>query len=205
MEELLSVLVEEMTSRYCAHTIILYGSMADNTANAQSDIDLACFTDGKCPSRDARVFHDKYLDAWLYHTSTLLKADSDFIHLVGGFCLKDEKGLGKEFLHGLKQIFAMGPEALSVEDIEHTKVWIIKSLERAKRGDPEANYRRSWLVSELLKIYFQLRNKWFLGPKKSFVWLNKNDPLAFTLFCELYSTPQDFTQLEKVASYVTRV
>jgi hypothetical protein len=55
-------------------------------------------------------------------------------------------------------------------------------LERAKRADPEGNYRRHWVLTALLEDYFLLRGKWFEGPKKSLRWLEQFDKAAFEAF-----------------------
>ena len=55
-------------------------------------------------------------------------------------------------------------------------------LGRIKKGDVEGNYRRHWLLYQLLDDYFYLRRLWYLGPKESFTWLKTNDPPAYDAF-----------------------
>ena len=59
-------LIAEMVEKHNCHTIILYGSRAENTHNPQSDIDIACFTKNGESYTDCRLRQDLFLDAWIY-------------------------------------------------------------------------------------------------------------------------------------------
>lgn len=80
--------------------------------------------------------------------------------------------------------------------------WLRKTLERAKRGDIEGNYRLLGLIGESLQYYFELRNMWFLGSKKSFAWLADNDPHTYELYQCALQTPHD---LDIVAKLLARL
>ena len=55
-------------------------------------------------------------------------------------------------------------------------------LARAGKGDVEGDYRRHWLLKEVLEAYFALRGRWYLGPKKSLALLREENPAHFDVF-----------------------
>jgi hypothetical protein len=78
-------------------------------------------------------------------------------------------------------------------------------LEWAANGDIDGNYRRTWLQFDLLKMYFDIRGLWFLGHKKSFQYLQKNDAEGYRLFEAVYSNPEDIEALRKLAVFVVKI
>ena len=93
-------------------------------------------------------------------------------------------------------------EKLPEDERETRRVWAGKMLDRAREGDIEANYRRVWLLTSLLEDYFQLRDQWYLGPKKSLIWLKEHDPATYTAF-DLALQPN--ASFEQIALLIARV
>lgn len=58
----------------------------------------------------------------------------------------------------------------------------MKMFQRAKQDDIEGNFRRHWLLHDLLECYFKLRDMWYLGPKESFKWLKSHDNDTYQSF-----------------------
>src|SRR4051794_38471595 len=74
-------------------------------------------------------------------------------------------------LEGIAKLFQAGPKKLPADEIEARKTWARKMLARARQGDTEGDYRRSWLLMALLEDYFVIRGDWYHGPKKALRWL----------------------------------
>ena len=205
MDRITELAVKEVLEKYNPHTIIVYGSRARGEATETSDIDIACFTDSLTASKDAREFHNVFLDAWIYPTEAMENVTTEFLRFGDGFCASDKKGIGEIFLQKVREKIDLGPDLLSCEDKAHAKEWAMKMLSRAAQNDIEANSRRVWLQFELLQIYFQFRDQWYFGPKKSFSWLKENDPKGYEIFQASYSNTQSHELLKKLAEYATSV
>jgi hypothetical protein len=76
-------------------------------------------------------------------------------------------------------------------------------LARARKGDLEAHYRRSWLLTALLEDYFRLRGQWYLGPKQSFKILWESDPNTVAAFAAALKPGADLQTLEELIKRVT--
>ena len=204
MDKITQKAVAEISAKYQPHTIIVYGFRARGDAAPDSDVDIACFVDQPPVSRDARLFNNYYLDAWVYSTESMDHFTEEFLKFESGFCAVDLLGLGKRLLDQVHQVLAEGPDPLSEEEKHHIKQWVYKTLERTKKHDVEGNYRRIWLQYALLHRYFSLRDQWFLGLKQSFKWLEAHDPLAFKRFSDAYCQPGNLQLLEALADYTTK-
>jgi predicted nucleotidyltransferase len=205
LDSLLQLALEDLVQQYRPHTVIAYGSRVRNRATDSSDIDLACYCDITEGIKDARLFHGVYLDAWIYPTSSMDNIDEGDLRFEDGCLLLDQRGLGEKFLQRVRDKLHQGPKPQSQSDIQHTTEWIHKMLLRAANNDLDGQYRKVWLQFQLLEIYFQLRGKWFLGHKKSFEYLRKNDLKVFDLFEQVYADKMDFDKLHKLASAVVNL
>ena len=69
-------------------------------------------------------------------------------------------------------------------------------LRRAKVDDLEGNYRKNWLLNDLLSMYyFQVRKIRPMGIKKNLIYLKENDFEIYTLFNEVYSDTYNFDKM----------
>ncbi len=114
----------------------------------------------------------------------------------------ETRGIGADYIARVKQKLANGKEPMSEVDRLHIQEWVVKMLERARDGDLDGNYRRTWLQHDLLKMYFDIRGKWYLGSKKSFQYMKQNDNAIYSLFEQVYENPLDIDLLDKLASKV---
>ncbi|NMG07947.1 nucleotidyltransferase domain-containing protein [Brasilonema sp. UFV-L1] len=203
MDDLLSRVVIDLQEKYKPHTIILYGSRAREDCTPSSDIDVVCFVEGATPIQDAREFEGFYLDAWVYGSDAMSASSDELLRVSDGYCLYDSQGHGEAFLKQLQQRIEQGRKPLSSSERQHTKLWVDKMLERAKTSDVESLYRRYWLAVDLLQIYFDLRRQWYLGPKKSLIWLREHDSIGYHLFSQVYERGIRFDDLGKLSEYVT--
>lgn len=78
-------------------------------------------------------------------------------------------------------------------------------LARAKENDIEGNFRRHWLLHELLECYFKLRDAWHLGPKESFKWLKIYDLPVYYAFEEALKPSAELESIEKLITLVSKI
>ena len=194
-------LVEYLTNKHSCHCIILYGSYKNGSFTEESDIDLVCFSDTMTSYNDTEMFQNKRLDVWIYN-SEMLKKPKDYLHLNDGTLLIDKKGLGKDFLFKINQIYKKGPKILPDDEVKFLKSWLKKMYQRVKKGDIEGNYRYHWLLFDSLEIYFKIRNLWYLGPKRSLEWLSSNDKKACKLFDSALKINSKILDLEKLVNHL---
>lgn len=173
-EHFLNTLKNYLSKTHQCHSIILYGSYADETYNSESDIDVICFSDHPIQTNDVSIFQGHALDAWIYPTAKM-NEPANFLHISVGVILTDERQLCCDFLKGIKEGQSKGPLILSSEEKAFLKSWLNKMLKRSERGDCEGDFRAHWLLVDALEIYFKLIDQTYLGPKKSLAWLKQND------------------------------
>lgn len=105
---------------------------------------------------------------------------------------------------GSLPILAKGSKTLTSEKHE-INTWVMKMLVRAKQEDIEGNFRRHWLLHDLLECYFKLWDSWYLGPKESFQWLKENDLQTYTAFNEALKPSASLRKIEKLISCVKEI
>lgn len=192
--------ISELTEKHNPEFIILYGLVVRGDYTEDSDIDIACFCEAPSVSKDVRIFEDKKLDCWVYRLEEAIPNKKEFLRFVGGEVFHDTDGIGKKFVSDVTDCFYQGPKKLNPDEISHLVEWSKNMLFRASGNSIEARYRRTWLPCELLEIYFNLRNLWYLGSKQSFSWLEENDFEAYQLFDKAFSDPTDMRVLNRLVS-----
>jgi hypothetical protein len=173
---------DDLVTLHGVHTILLYGSRADNSATQDSDYDLAAFAPIEKALRDARLMNGAYLDIFLYPEGVLKNPNEELLKLRGCRVMLQRVGEADAFLIALEQLFERGPERLPPDEIQARKAWALKMASRSQRGDTEGNYRRAWLLVALLEDYFLIRGQWYQGPKKALCWLQEHDPATYKAF-----------------------
>jgi hypothetical protein len=183
------------------HTAVLYGSRARGDATAASDWDAAGFRDEGPAERDARPFLGTSLDAWLYPTAKLTQP-AELLHLHGGRVLFERDGAGEQALAQVREVFEKGPGPLPAWDAEQRRGWARKCIERARLGGPEGDFRRHWLLVELLEMYFLLRGRWFLGSKVALAELAAREPAAHAAFARALAPAATLDDVEALTARV---
>jgi hypothetical protein len=197
-----AALVDDLRQTHGVHTIILYGSHAHGDATPASDVDVAGFADVPDTIRDARPWHGWLLDAFIYPTALAQAPDTDMLKLLGGRVLLDERGIAGPLLERLAVLDRQGPPPLPEGEARMRRVWARKMLARIRRGDAEADYRRHWLLYQLLEDYFALRGRWYRGPKRSLADLQLNAPAAFAAFERALAPEASLDALDALVEHV---
>ena len=174
-DPILEQVCNELIATHAVHTILLYGSRADESASTDSDYDVAAFGAIGKSFRVARLVDGAYLDVFVYPETLLLDPTEEYLKLRGSHVVMQRSDEAEDFLSKLEGIFRRGPEPLPSDEIAARKVWAHKMVARMRRADFEGNYRRVWLLTALLEDYFHLRGLWYLGPKKALRWLQQFD------------------------------
>lgn len=177
----LPLLVEELRARGC-HTVVLYGSRARGDFTPESDYDVAGVRAGGDEERDARPWEGSFLDAFIYPERAVAELKPGMDRLAGGVVLCERDGFGRDLLLRATLMYHRPIDPLPPGEHAALKAWPRKMLARIARGDVEANYRRAWLLYQLLEDYFALRALAYRGPKESLGWLAAQDPAVETAF-----------------------
>ncbi len=201
-DPLLTKIEHDIIQNYKCHTIILYGSRARGEATSTSDYDILAIRKNGDLERDCRLFENVYLDIFVYSEEAVKNPDTSLIRIKDGIVLRQKNNMGDNLLTKIKAIFIANPPITPAWEKHEINTWVMKMLDRAKQNDIEGNFRRHWLLHDLLECYFKLRDKWYLGPKQSFQWLDKNDLKTYTAFNEALKPNATFNEIEKLISYV---
>jgi predicted nucleotidyltransferase len=200
----LEQLTEDLVSKHQPKLILLYGSYARGEFTPKSDIDVVCFKDVDCVQTDTREFNGLYLDAWVKPLSHLENTE-ELIYLQGAKVLFDPENLSQEMFTSLDKLLESPPKAISDEEKEHLHAWTLKMLDRTYRGDIEANYRRQWLIFELLTIYFKLNQMWYRGSKLAFRELKEKKPEIYKRFDRVLKNPTDSILLKQLVYKILKL
>jgi len=200
-KDMITSIVEYLVNKYDCHSIILYGSLATGDFTNESDIDVVCFSDNIEKCNDTSSIRNHQLDAWIYETQMMSNAEQ-LLHIIDGHILLDNRNLCVELLRKISKIYLSGPPPLTENEIRFNKEWLRKMLNRAKRDDVEGDYRYHWLLKDSLEIYFSIKCKWYLGPKKSLKWLCENEKEAYNLFQDALKPSGDITKIDKLIQYI---
>lgn len=196
MDRLLHEVCAALTRDSHAHTILLYGSRADGTANEFSDYDVAAFANVRLTTRDTRIVDGQFLDVFVHPEAVLRSPTKEHLTLRGSRILLQRGTEAADFLASLDAIFERGPEPLRADEIVARRTWARKMSLRMRRGDIEGDFRRVWLLTALLEDYFLMRGMWYQGPKKSFQWLRTADPLTYRAFEEALKLGASFDAID---------
>lgn len=197
--------VHVLEHEHSCHTVILYGSRARGMHTPTSDYDLLGIRQQGEDTRDARWINGAFLDAFIRSEKTVLTEPQAFLHLHGGVCLRDPKGMGADLLDQVTHALQSPPAEIPPAEIDARRTWCIKTIARirnASTGDLEAQYRLHWLLVDILEFYFVLRRRHYLGPKESFRWLAEHDPAAHRAFANALKPGADIESIERMVALV---
>ncbi|SFJ70301.1 Nucleotidyltransferase domain-containing protein [Halobacillus dabanensis] len=194
-EMFIQKVTDHLHHTYQCHTIILYGSYQNGDYTNESDVDLIGFSEVAEAENRVETFQGKLLDVWIHPTEEMNKPEQ-FLKVLEGEILLDEKQQAETFLEKIDAIYQAGPRKLAGKEKQFLKDWLIKMKVRSRKGDMEGRYRFYWLIKESLEIYFEMNGRWYLGPKKSLNWLAKHDPEGYRKYDKLLEGPGDRRRLD---------
>ena len=177
--------------------MICYGSYRDGTQNEQSDFDALLLTREGDYIHDTSMVDGVRLDVFVYPPDWNF-APEDFVQLYDGAVVTDGTGAAAQLLQQVRQYVDSYPKK-TPEEKEELKNWCGKMLLRSKRGDAEGAYRAHWLLTDSLQIYCDIRDRFYFGPKKTILRMQKEDPEGFALLC---NAMEDRSRLDPWINYM---
>lgn len=172
--------IDYLVKKYDPECLILYGSYADGSYNANSDLDALIVADVSEASHDVSVVDGIQLDVFVYPVLAELKPE-DYPQLYHSKILIDCQGRGKALQEVVADYIENRP-ARSDESILEDIVWCEKMLSRTKRGDPEGYYRWHWVLCDSLQFYSDIRGWFYFGPKKTLLLMQQHDPVGYVYY-----------------------
>ncbi|MCR5721743.1 MAG: nucleotidyltransferase domain-containing protein [Lachnospiraceae bacterium] len=175
-------IINYIQETYSPEAIIVYGSYADESANANSDFDALVITDN-IKKHDSSEVCGTILDVWIYPTSSFSE-DYDpyeFIQVFDGHIILDKEGTA-ERLKSAVNAYIDGLPLKTDEEINQEIDWCEKMYLRTLRGDAEGFYRWHWLLFDSLEIYFDIKKLHYFGPKKALRYMESEDKEAFKVY-----------------------
>ncbi|MBK7396987.1 MAG: nucleotidyltransferase domain-containing protein [Myxococcales bacterium] len=198
MHDPLAEIRRVLVDRHGCHTVVLYGSRAHGDVRPGSDWDVLGVRLHGATVREVRPIGDGWLDAFVHDEAHFTKLDEGSLRFLDGRVLVDSKGFAAELLARVSAFERNGPPPLDENEEATLRAWFPKTLERVRRDDTEARYRRAQLLVDALEAWFHLRGRWFRGPKQGLVQLRDLDPGAYALFERALAptaTPDDLSVL----------
>lgn len=171
-----------LVDRYGCHTVLLYGSRAHGDVRPGSDWDVLGVRAEGATVREVRPIGDGWLDAFVHDEAHFATLDEGSLRFLAGKVLVDARGFAAQLLVRVAAFERQGPPPLDQNEEATLRAWFPKTLERVRRDDTEARYRRAQLLVDALEAWFRLRGRWFRGPKQGLSQLAELDPGAYALF-----------------------
>jgi predicted nucleotidyltransferase len=204
-DPILSSIVKTLRQKYHCHTIILYGSRARGLTTPTSDYDVFGVSRNGEKTRIAKKQKGYYWDVFVYPEKDLRKLGDQHFLWKGARIIYEKGPYGEKLLKRLNKILKTPFKPQPQYEIDITKVWAQKDLDRCRMTDIQGLYRRAELHNALIDHYFFMRQKRFLGPKEAFAWLEQNNLKTFKLIQRTLKYPSNLTYLKAAASAVYMV
>lgn len=177
-------IITYLKKTYHPLAILVYGSYADGSNNANSDFDaLVISKDQK--HHDVSFVGSIQLDVFVYPRSFFLGDVNyeNFLQLFDSQVVFDPEGLGQELKDRVLNYLGSLPRK-SPDEIESNIAWCRKMLLRANRKDAEGMFRWHWLLTDSLEIFCDAVGQFYFGPKKSLRWMAKEYPAAYDRYAK---------------------
>ncbi len=182
-DPLLPEIVQHVRAKYGVHTVILHGSRARGTATVKSDYDLIGLQKSGEKKNYQEFFKGAYLDVSIYPQNFKIEDATNFSLLTfwqEAVILYKQNHEGERFINAVKEAF------YNREDLSEAKKSKIRLLtmnfNRSQENEIREYFYRHKFLTLALTEYFPIRNLVYKGPRKSFEWLKKYDPLTYTAF-----------------------
>ena len=158
--------------------------------------------DKKTVSQDNSVVSGTQLDLFIYTPDEINSNDNinDFVQIYDAKIVKDTDNVAGKLIMSVNDYISKSSEK-SEDEKNNLKSWMIKMIRRAEQSDIDGLFRYHWVLTDSLEIYFNLRNMYYFGPKKSIAYLRNHDLTAYMLFERALKTV-DFQCLKEWITYV---
>lgn len=191
----------KIKKKWHCHTIILYGSRSQDSNSINSDYDIIAISNNGKQKRYYGDFKGEHLDILIY-PEKMVKNTNLLLRISNGIILCQKGDFGENLINYAKKMFLKGPPKASRLEKKFIVIWIGKMMDRIKQGSIDGNFRKYWLLFDLLEIYFWLRDLWYIGPKKSFQWLRENDFSAYLAFDAALKPDAKLNTLDVLINYI---
>lgn len=204
-DPILASIVKELTTKHRCHTVILYGSRARGLTTATSDYDVVGIQSRGNKHRIAKKQRGFFWDVFVYPEKDLRKLGEEQFAWKDAQVLFQKGTYGTVLLRRLDRLLNKPFTPHPQYQVDVTKVWAQKQLERCRMTDVQGLFRRVEFLTALVDHYFYVRQKRFLGPKEGFSWIEKNDPETFKLIRRALKHSTNLSYLKAAATKVYRV
>jgi uncharacterized protein len=204
-DPVLKSIIRDLKDKHRCHTIILYGSRARGLVTPTSDYDVLGIKRQGKKSRIAKKQNGFYWDVFVYSEKDLRKLDEQHFAWKNARILYQEGHYGKNLLRRLEKLLKKPYKPKPQYEIDVTKVWAQKELDRCRMPDIQGLFRRAEFQAALIEHYFFVRQKRFWGPKEGFAWVKENDLRTFKLIQRALKYPNNISYLKAAASRVYKI
>ena len=179
----MDTIIEYIKTKYHPSVLIIYGSFADGSNNANSDFDAFAIADTAAELHDGSIVDGTLMDLFVYPEAKFKDKIEwkDFPQLYEGKIAVDTDGLGEKIVAGVNRYIDNKPKKTHSEK-RFSIEWCEKMMSRIPRNDTEGFFRRHWLLVDSLEIYYDLLDITYPGPKKGLRKMSKIDPEGYALY-----------------------
>lgn len=146
-----------------------------------------------------------YWDIFIYSEKDLRTLGDQHLSWKNARILYERGTYGQNLLKRIRKLLKKPYKPQPQYEIDATKAWAQKELDRCRVNDIQGLYRRAEFHAALIEHYFFVRQKRFWGPKESFAWLEENDSKTFKLIQKALKNPTNLSFLKAAASLVYQV
>lgn len=173
-------ILHEIESRYAPSALVVYGSYADGSSNANSDFDALALADIAQPVHDVSFVDGIQLDLFVYPKEQEFEPE-ELLQIHDGTIVLDQDGRMQALQELVRSYVASQPKK-SHGELRSQVEWCRKMLLRTQRGDAEGFYRWHWVLCDSLEIWADLAGQFYFGPKKTIRRMESEDPVSFRLY-----------------------
>ena len=181
-------IIEYLKKEYAPLSIIVYGSYADGSQNANSDYDALVISESHGQFHDVSFVDGIQLDVFVYPRQYLNgEIDcEDFIQIFDGKIVMDTDECGASLKRRVLKYLDTLP-GKTPEELKNSVAWCQKMALRTERKDAEGVFRWHWVLTESLEMFCDLVGYPYRGPKKSLRWMKAEYPKEFDCYVNAMS------------------
>lgn len=197
-------IIDYLKLKYHPTGILVCGSFADGTNQAFSDFDVMLIYNGNECLHDGCVISGVQLDAYIYPSSYLSDCDvSEFLRIRDGKIILDHDGTLTTLQNNVRYYIDHLPKKSFTENQKNLS-WCRKMLLRIKLNNTDSLYRKYWLLTDSLEIFFDCIGEYYPGPKKALKTLEMRFPDAFSSYRKALENP-NYEEIEFWIDYLEKM